>query len=216
MAEPGLSPARPRGLRSSLRASPRAPSSSGRHAPWTTCRSQAASTTASGATVLQELAAGRERKYVMISGKGGVGKTSLSSSLAVRLAQEGHTVLVVSIDPAHSLGDSLEQDLSGGRPVPLEGTDLPIWGMEIDPEMAKAELRREWEKKETQEKASGPPPRGPAAGAPLPPGGRRARGTPPTHSPPRTGPDRPRPRPRPPRRWRTGRCRWACRGSWSS
>ena len=45
----------------------------------------------------------------MISGKGGVGKTSLSASLAVRLAAEGHTTLVVSTDPAHSLSDSLGQ-----------------------------------------------------------------------------------------------------------
>lgn len=45
----------------------------------------------------------------MISGKGGVGKTSLAASLAVRFAQEGHTTLVVSTDPAHSLGDSLAQ-----------------------------------------------------------------------------------------------------------
>jgi arsenite-transporting ATPase len=45
----------------------------------------------------------------MISGKGGVGKTSLSASLAVRLAAAGHTTLVVSTDPAHSLSDSLAQ-----------------------------------------------------------------------------------------------------------
>ena len=69
----------------------------------------------------------------MISGKGGVGKTSLSASLAVQLAAAGHTVLVVSTDPAHSLGDSLGQPLPGGKPVPLEGTDLPVWGLEVDP-----------------------------------------------------------------------------------
>lgn len=45
----------------------------------------------------------------MISGKGGVGKTSLSASLAAKLAAAGHTTLVVSTDPAHSLGDSLDQ-----------------------------------------------------------------------------------------------------------
>jgi arsenite-transporting ATPase len=45
----------------------------------------------------------------MISGKGGVGKTSLSASLAVRLAAAGHTTLIVSTDPAHSLSDSLAQ-----------------------------------------------------------------------------------------------------------
>lgn len=44
---------------------------------------------------------------MMISGKGGVGKTTLSASLALRLAQEGHSTLLVSIDPAHSLSDSL-------------------------------------------------------------------------------------------------------------
>lgn len=33
------------------------------------------------------------------------------------------------------------QDVSGGKPVPVEGTDLPLWGMEIDPEEAKEEFR---------------------------------------------------------------------------
>ncbi|KAG2485745.1 hypothetical protein HYH03_015554 [Edaphochlamys debaryana] len=92
------------------------------------------------ATPFEELAAGQQRKYIMVSGKGGVGKTSLSASLAVRLAEAGHTTLVVSTDPAHSLGDSLAQDVSGGGPVLLQGTDLPLWGLEIDPEQAKREF----------------------------------------------------------------------------
>ena len=62
-----------------------------------------------GPTPFDELCAGTDRKYIMVSGKGGVGKTSLAASLAVRFAQEGHTTLVVSTDPAHSLGDSLAQ-----------------------------------------------------------------------------------------------------------
>jgi anion-transporting ArsA/GET3 family ATPase len=45
----------------------------------------------------------------MVSGKGGVGKTSLAASLAVQFAADGHNTLVVSTDPAHSLSDSLEQ-----------------------------------------------------------------------------------------------------------
>lgn len=97
--------------------------------------------TAESTGCFEELAAGTARKYIMISGKGGVGKTSLSASLAVKLAAAGHTTLVVSTDPAHSLGDSLDQDISGGLPVPIEGTDLPLWGMEIDPEQAKEEFR---------------------------------------------------------------------------
>ena len=68
------------------------------------------------ATCFDELASGKERRYIMISGKGGVGKTSLSASLAVALAQAGHTVLVVSTDPAHSLSDSLAQ---ASLPLPL-------------------------------------------------------------------------------------------------
>jgi len=31
--------------------------------------------------------------------------------------------------------------VSGGKPVAVEGTDLPLWGMEVDPEQAKDELR---------------------------------------------------------------------------
>ena len=55
------------------------------------------------------MSAGAGRRYVMVSGKGGVGKTSLAASLAVQFAAEGHNTLVVSTDPAHSLSDSLAQ-----------------------------------------------------------------------------------------------------------
>ncbi len=51
--------------------------------------------------------AGEGRKYFMLGGKGGVGKTSAAAALAVQLAAAGHNTLVVSTDPAHSLSDSL-------------------------------------------------------------------------------------------------------------
>ena len=60
-------------------------------------------------SAFEAISSGTERKYLMVSGKGGVGKTSLAASLAVRLAEEGHQTLVVSTDPAHSLSDSLAQ-----------------------------------------------------------------------------------------------------------
>ena len=110
---------------------------------------------ASDQTIVEELAASPQRKYFMVSGKGGVGKTSLSASLGVKLAMEGHRVLVVSTDPAHSLGDSLDQDISGGKPVPLEGTDLEIWGMEIDIEAAKKEFQAVASSPKTKEQAEG-------------------------------------------------------------
>ena len=43
-----------------------------------------------------------------------MGKTTLSASLGVELAARGHRTLLVSTDPAHSLGDALDADLAGG------------------------------------------------------------------------------------------------------
>ena len=83
-----------------------------------------------------------DRRFYLLGGKGGVGKTTSSAALAVHLATQSIPTLVVSTDPAHSLSDSFKQDLSGGAPVPLSDTELPIWGMEIDPAAAREELRR--------------------------------------------------------------------------
>lgn len=82
-----------------------------------------------------------ERRFYLLGGKGGVGKTSLSASLATHMAAQGVPTLIVSTDPAHSLSDSLAQSVAGGKPVALSDTDLPIWGMEVEPEEARAELR---------------------------------------------------------------------------
>jgi arsenite/tail-anchored protein-transporting ATPase len=58
-------------------------------------------------------------RVVLFTGKGGVGKTTLAAATAARLARSGRKVLVVSTDPAHSLGDALEADL-GHEPAELE------------------------------------------------------------------------------------------------
>lgn len=56
-----------------------------------------------------DMVSGTKRKYYMLGGKGGVGKTSCAASLAVKFANNGHPTLVVSTDPAHSLSDSFAQ-----------------------------------------------------------------------------------------------------------
>jgi arsenite-transporting ATPase len=49
-------------------------------------------------------------RILLFSGKGGVGKTSLSAATGVRLAELGYRTLVMSVDPAHSLADAFNLD----------------------------------------------------------------------------------------------------------
>ncbi|KAF3329195.1 ATPase ASNA1 2 [Carex littledalei] len=102
---------------------------------------RAIATPADTAEGFEEMAASTMRKYYMLGGKGGVGKTSCAASLAVKFANSGHPTLVVSTDPAHSLSDSFAQDLTGGLLVPVEGPDSPLFALEINPEMAREEFR---------------------------------------------------------------------------
>ncbi|KAL3354628.1 hypothetical protein AABB24_019002 [Solanum stoloniferum] len=78
-----------------------------------------------------EMISGTQRKYFMLGGKGGVGKTSCAASLAVKFANHGHPTLVVSTDPAHSLSDSFDQNLTGGALVPVQGVDSPLYALEL-------------------------------------------------------------------------------------
>ncbi|MBO0839870.1 MAG: ArsA family ATPase [Sciscionella sp.] len=57
-------------------------------------------------------------RAIFFTGKGGVGKTTLAAATAARLASAGNKVLVVSTDPAHSLGDAFGVAL-GMRPTEL-------------------------------------------------------------------------------------------------
>ncbi|WP_297465687.1 ArsA family ATPase [Thermococcus sp.] len=54
-------------------------------------------------------------RVVFVLGKGGVGKTTTSASISVALAERGYKTLVVSLDPAHNLGDVFRTKL-GDKP----------------------------------------------------------------------------------------------------
>ncbi|WP_254766225.1 ArsA family ATPase [Salinilacihabitans rarus] len=70
--------------------------------------------------------------FVFFGGKGGVGKTTVSAAYAHRCAREGLETLVVSTDPAHSVGDLFDQPF-GDAPEPVAGVE-GLHAMEIDPE----------------------------------------------------------------------------------
>lgn len=69
-----------------------------------------------------------DRRVVFVGGKGGVGKTTTSAALALHLADAGHEVMVVSTDPAHSLGDVFDTAI-GPKPKRLAPR---LQGLEID------------------------------------------------------------------------------------
>lgn len=72
--------------------------------------------------------------FTFFVGKGGVGKTTVSSSFALHRAAQSprRRVLLISSDPAHSLSDALEVKL-GARPTRLRTTGK-LWAAQIDPE----------------------------------------------------------------------------------
>jgi len=74
------------------------------------------------------------RKFVFFGGKGGVGKTTVSSAYAHKCATEGLETLLVSTDPAHSTADVFDQSFDDD-PRPVEGYDS-LSVMEIDPDEA--------------------------------------------------------------------------------
>ena len=76
-------------------------------------------------------------RIILMTGKGGVGKTSIAAATALQAAQLGYRTLVLSTDPAQSLADSFD--------LPLEHDPKLIrpnlWGAELD---ALREMEQNW------------------------------------------------------------------------
>ena len=83
-------------------------------------------------------------RILLFSGKGGVGKTSLAAATGLRLAEKGYRTLVMSVDPAHSLGDSF--NIGGdlfhkATSDPLQITER----LEIQEVNIQREVKRHWQ-----------------------------------------------------------------------
>jgi arsenite-transporting ATPase len=76
-------------------------------------------------------------RTILYTGKGGVGKTTLSAATAVACAKQGRRTVVMSIDAAHSLGDSFDTRI-GSEPTPIIDN---LHALEID---VHHELERNW------------------------------------------------------------------------
>lgn len=78
-------------------------------------------------------------RNLFFTGKGGVGKTSMACATAVKLADAGKNVLLVSTDPASNLSEVLGVGL-GNHPSQVPAVPL-LWAMNLDPEQSAAEYR---------------------------------------------------------------------------
>jgi arsenite-transporting ATPase len=83
-------------------------------------------------------------RIILYTGKGGVGKTSISAATGLELARRGYRTLVMSVDPAHSLSDAfdLEKRLMDHEAGKLVNVSKNLWVQEVD---VQEEISRHWD-----------------------------------------------------------------------
>ncbi|EGM2792731.1 arsenite efflux transporter ATPase subunit ArsA [Salmonella enterica] len=77
--------------------------------------------------------------YLFFTGKGGVGKTSISCATAIRLAEQGKRVLLVSTDPVSNVGQVFSQTI--GNTIQPIASVPELSALEIDPQAAAQQYR---------------------------------------------------------------------------
>jgi arsenite-transporting ATPase len=73
------------------------------------------------------------KRLIMIGGKGGVGKTTCASAIALHFSLQGKKTLIISSDPTPSLSDIFEMEI-GDQETPIESVK-DLYGIEISSEV---------------------------------------------------------------------------------